>query len=386
MVTRAPTVDAELLGKPFYFRTHPGLFCADAVDDGTRLLLDALPARPPARVLDLGCGYGALGLPVAARFPRAHCLLVDRDALAAEYSGRNAVAHGLGNVEARPSLGYRDVGAGAWDWVLCNVPARIGDAAIAYILGEGARRLTPEGELRVVVIRDLGFVVERIAAEHGWPVRRCADGPRHLVYALGPLPAEGAAADHEALYLRDRVRTAGLVLERPHDINEDAAHLRDAVPLLLELLPRQPQGPCLLWRGGYGAAAVTLVQRGGRVVAADRDLLATTYARRNVQAAGGPGTLEVRDAYELAQGVREGERFAFVAGEVHASAGEDANAADVLTSLGCLGKGGMALWLGLTRQAKGWMERLQKGGRVGTAVLATRGAYTAWRVTLPAKR
>ena len=103
-------------------------------------------------------------------------------------------------------------------------------------------------------------------------------------------------------------------------------------------------------------------------------------------AAGATGVLEVRDAHELAHALREGERFAFVAGELHASAGEAANAADLLAAVSHLGKGGVALWLGLTRQAKGWMERLAKGKQVGLAVLATRGAYTAWRVSPPAKR
>src|SRR5207302_716843 len=55
------------------------VFASHAVDDGTLLLLRSLPGSPPASFLDLGCGYGALGLPVAARFPRARGLLVDRD-------------------------------------------------------------------------------------------------------------------------------------------------------------------------------------------------------------------------------------------------------------------------------------------------------------------
>ena len=58
------------------------VFASQAVDEGTLLLLRHLPAHPPASLLDLGCGYGALGLPVAARWPSTRCVLVDRDLLA----------------------------------------------------------------------------------------------------------------------------------------------------------------------------------------------------------------------------------------------------------------------------------------------------------------
>src|SRR5690606_3714524 len=119
--------------------------------------------RPPSSVLDLGCGWGALGLPIARAYADAACLLVDRDALAAHWSALNARSMGLANVVARPSLGYRDV-EGRFDWVLCNVPARIGAQAIEYIVGAGAALLSEAGELRVVVIRDLDPVMEAIAA------------------------------------------------------------------------------------------------------------------------------------------------------------------------------------------------------------------------------
>ena len=75
------------------------VFSSQRIDEGTLLLLDHLPAGEPRSVLDLGCGYGALGLPVAARWPSARCLLIDRDLLAAAASAHNARALGLANVD-----------------------------------------------------------------------------------------------------------------------------------------------------------------------------------------------------------------------------------------------------------------------------------------------
>jgi hypothetical protein len=95
-----------------------------------------------------------------------------------------------------------------------------------------------------------------------------------------------STADLEAIYVRDTVRVGALSLTRPQDISEDPAHARDGLPLLLDLLPRQPGARALIWRGGYGGAAVTLAGRGAEVIAADPDLLATTFTRRNAAAAG----------------------------------------------------------------------------------------------------
>src|SRR5438128_8646689 len=143
------------------------VFATRAIDQGTLLLLRNLPERAPGSFLDLGCGYGALGLPIAARHPQARGLLVDRDLLAIRTAAHNARALGLSNVEARPGLGYRDLpdGAAPFDLLLCNVPARIGQRAIAYLLEAGRSLLAPSGELRAVVIRDLRESVETSALE-----------------------------------------------------------------------------------------------------------------------------------------------------------------------------------------------------------------------------
>src|SRR5438105_996617 len=169
----------KALGLALALDVPADVFASRAIDDGTLLLLRNLPGRAPASFLDLGCGYGALGLPVAARHPQARALLVDRDLLAVRAAAHNARALGLGNVEVRPGLGYRDLPAGAapFDLVLCNVPARIGGRAIAYLLEAGRSLLSAAGELRVVVLRDLRQAVEAAALEG---LLLAAEGKNHL--------------------------------------------------------------------------------------------------------------------------------------------------------------------------------------------------------------
>jgi 16S rRNA (guanine1207-N2)-methyltransferase len=374
MSTDVTSITEQLLGNALAFVAAPGLFSAHRVDDGTRLLLDHLPKQAPASVLDLGCGYGALGLPIAAAFPEATVVLVDRDLLAVETSRQNAARNGLGNATCLGSLGYRDVPDGTFDWVLCNVPARIGANAIAYILSAGAARLGATGDLRVVVIRDLDPIVERLASERRWPIERVASSARHSVYrTTGPLPGD---IDHESIYLRDKVKLP-VELERPHDISEDQDHLISGVPLLMEFLPRKTSGNALVWRGGYGAAAVALAQRGAIVTAADKDLLATTFTRRNAARLGVPVvTRDVLSPAELAPA----ERFDTLVGELAPPAGEETTVREITAVVARATPRSTLLWLGMTKLTAVWLEVSRTGQRWTASKLGSRGTYSVLRI------
>lgn len=80
--------------------TLPGVFSAKRLDAGSELLIRELAhqrlARPPRRIVDLGCGTGVLGIVAALLYPQAECLLVDADARAVECARRNVARHGLG--------------------------------------------------------------------------------------------------------------------------------------------------------------------------------------------------------------------------------------------------------------------------------------------------
>src|SRR5690554_5532873 len=71
-------------------RVPHDVFSTQRIDEGTLLLLENLAAGSPNRILDVGCGYGALGLPIAARWPQADVELIDRDLVAVHWSAENA--------------------------------------------------------------------------------------------------------------------------------------------------------------------------------------------------------------------------------------------------------------------------------------------------------
>jgi 16S rRNA (guanine1207-N2)-methyltransferase len=370
LVEKAPGFPTLSLDVPW------DVFASQGIDDGTLLLLANLPEGEPGSILDLGCGYGALGLPVAARWPRARCVLVDRDLLAVAASAHNARALGLSNVEVRPGLGYRELGEERFDWVLCNVPARIGGRAIRHLL-EGGRSLG--AEVRAVVIRDLSALVESL----GLPdLRAVARGARHDVFALGRGAASIDPGD-ETIYARDETSFLGLSLLRPYDASEDPAHSR-LISVLAESLPRSAPSRALCFRAGYGALPLHLKSQfpQAEVIAQERDLLDAAFLRRNARALSLP--VAVRETLFPAEGVAGGS-FPLVAGELSSPAGPSVAARELQDAADLLAPGGEALILATVKQEREWLPKAAPRGVAMTLLLRREGA-SVLRISRPRGR
>ncbi len=161
------TVTFRAYRRELRFRTSQELFSSHDIDVGTRFLLRTLmeagyPA--PARVLDIGCGYGPLGLSLKSFYPGSLVRLTDRDALAVDYARQNAALNGL-DVQAFPGLGYDDIEEDSFDFIVSNIPGKAGESVIAYLLREAQYFLKPGGIVAVVVVSPLEDFVSKILAE-----------------------------------------------------------------------------------------------------------------------------------------------------------------------------------------------------------------------------
>ena len=174
------TVTLDHGGRRLELGVAQELFSSHEVDVGTRLLLRTLAGPEHAsrrRVLDLGCGYGPLGLALRAAADDRVVHLVDRDALAIEYSRENAARNRLDDVEVYGSLGYADVRGSGFDLIVSNIPAKAGPPVIERVLLGGAGLLAPGGLVAVVVIAPLRASVTAVL--EGAPgSRSCSGGPR----------------------------------------------------------------------------------------------------------------------------------------------------------------------------------------------------------------
>jgi 16S rRNA G1207 methylase RsmC len=91
------------------FQTTWGLFSPRGIDEGTRLLLNYLEVGESDTILDIGCGYGPLGLAMGRVAHKGEVHMVDKDYLAVEYANRNAIANGLPHCKAYLSNGLSKV-------------------------------------------------------------------------------------------------------------------------------------------------------------------------------------------------------------------------------------------------------------------------------------
>ena len=150
--TAAPTVETSLLGQKLRFETGAGLFSKSRIDHGTRLLIEALPSEPGWRdVLDLGCGYGPIGIAVASRWPQTRVAMVDIDPAAVRAARTNVALNG---VDERCDLCISD-GTSAlddrrFDAVLSHLPTHVPKPTLGRLIGETRRVLRPGGHLVAV--------------------------------------------------------------------------------------------------------------------------------------------------------------------------------------------------------------------------------------------
>ncbi|MES9843691.1 MAG: methyltransferase, partial [Candidatus Sedimenticola sp. 6PFRAG5] len=116
----------SVCGQQLTYHTTWGLFSPKNVDEGSRLLLDYLEINETDDTLDLGCGYGPLGLTMARLAPKGTSVLVDKDFMAVEYSRKNAQLNNIENVEVFLSNGFDQVGDRQFDLIVSNLPAKTG--------------------------------------------------------------------------------------------------------------------------------------------------------------------------------------------------------------------------------------------------------------------
>lgn len=149
--------DFELLGQPFSFVTDNGVFSKNTVDYGSRVLLQALAQTTfSGKLLDVGCGYGPIGLALAKKNPTAVVTMVDVNTLALELAQKNAQRNQIQNVEIFSSNVYAEVTATDYDAIVTNPPIRAGKDVVHAILAGAYEHLKVGGTLTAVLQKKQG--------------------------------------------------------------------------------------------------------------------------------------------------------------------------------------------------------------------------------------
>ena len=141
----------------FRFHTDAGVFSKGDVDFGSKLLAESfVMPEVEGDVLDVGCGYGPIGLSIAASFPNRKIHMVDVNERALLLSAKNAEINGILNVEIYSSDALKDVAGAEFSAILTNPPIRAGKKTVFSFYDGAFSRLQVGGELWVVIQKKQG--------------------------------------------------------------------------------------------------------------------------------------------------------------------------------------------------------------------------------------
>lgn len=152
------TWETELNELSFKFTTSTGVFSKNEVDFGSRLLIETIQ-KPDiqAPILDLGCGYGPIGLSLAKKYPDTLIKMVDINERAIKMSKLNASQNEVANVDITQSDGFEGLDENEkYSLIVTNPPIRTGKKFIYSLFEESKKYLHQNGELWIVIQKKQG--------------------------------------------------------------------------------------------------------------------------------------------------------------------------------------------------------------------------------------
>ena len=171
---RRESFDCDVWGQRLSLVSGSGVFSRGHLDHATAVLFRETAPPPSGRILDLGCGYGVIGLAIAAASPATEVTGVDVNERALLLANENAAALGVADRFAAclPDAVPDDA---TYDEIWSNPPIRIGKAALHELLLRWLPRLVPGGRAVMVVGKNLGAdSLQRWLGDQGYPTTRLA--------------------------------------------------------------------------------------------------------------------------------------------------------------------------------------------------------------------
>lgn len=158
-------IEAKLRGNSFTFYSDHGVFSRDAIDFGTRLLIEEFQfPEIDGSILDMGCGYGPIGISLA-RETDNDVYLVDVNERAVELATENAKLNRVENVNVFQSYLFEKITKTDFAAIITNPPIRAGKQVVFSIYEQSYERLKQGGELWVVIQKKQGApsTIEKLA-------------------------------------------------------------------------------------------------------------------------------------------------------------------------------------------------------------------------------
>ena len=172
----------NLLDNELILHTRWGVFSPRSIDEGTMLLMKHIEVSVNDVCLDLGCGYGPIGLALAKHCTKGEVHMVDKDFVAIELANNNANLNNLSNAKAYFSDAFLQVpNEVKFDQVISNLPAKVGREQLSIILYDAFDALKPGGKITVVTINGLkDFIKNNFKSVFG-NYKKLKQGQKYIV-------------------------------------------------------------------------------------------------------------------------------------------------------------------------------------------------------------
>lgn len=161
------TFEYKLKGHSFIFTSDLGVFSKSEIDFGSKLLIDSIVVPGvEGNVLDVGCGYGPIGLTLAKECPNRRVEMVDVNERALQLARKNSEQNKIDNVSIYQSDLLENVKDESFAMIVTNPPIRAGKKVVHELFEQAYRHLTANGELWIVIQKKQGApsAIEKLQA------------------------------------------------------------------------------------------------------------------------------------------------------------------------------------------------------------------------------
>jgi 16S rRNA (guanine1207-N2)-methyltransferase len=146
-------IHANVAGIEFRFETAPHLFSATKLDRGSLAMLSCIRFEPDDKILDLGCGYGLIGIYAAKIIGAERVWMADSDRTAVRSAVKNLALNGVEGVNVVMSDGFREIPEANFTKIICNPPYHVDFSVPKHFIEKGFNRLFLDGAMYIVTKR-----------------------------------------------------------------------------------------------------------------------------------------------------------------------------------------------------------------------------------------
>jgi len=144
-------ISTYLRDRRFKFMTASGVFSKNHIDLGTRLLSESMVLPKQGSVLDLGCGYGVVGIAAAAINPSLNVFMVDVNVRAIRLARKNVEINNVENAIVKRGCLYKPVEDVIFDCILSNPPISAGMEIVKAMISEAPAHMAQKASFQMVV-------------------------------------------------------------------------------------------------------------------------------------------------------------------------------------------------------------------------------------------